>query len=138
LHDVIHIRTGETDFVTNLKPQFWSEFGQVLFGEVRSSHYVVRLTKYVQERHLTRPCKTGEEQVLLPLHAWTSQFNAPDADRDLFQPQLDLARLRLEEILKILQLYRVLAGVWHSWSGRASPIRLAQKIVLPGTTHAKQ
>ena len=43
-----------------------------------------------------------------------TQLNALDADRDLFQAQLDLARLRLEEILSIVQLYKALGGGWQS------------------------
>jgi multidrug efflux system outer membrane protein len=43
-----------------------------------------------------------------------TQLNALDADRDLFQAQLDLARLRLEEILSVVQLYKALGGGWES------------------------
>jgi multidrug efflux system outer membrane protein len=43
-----------------------------------------------------------------------TQLNALDADRDLFQAQLDLARLRLEEILSVVQLYKALGGGWQS------------------------
>lgn len=43
-----------------------------------------------------------------------TQLNALDADRDLFQTQLDLARLRLEEILTVVQLYKALGGGWQS------------------------
>jgi outer membrane protein, multidrug efflux system len=42
-----------------------------------------------------------------------TQLNALDADRDLFQAQLDLARLRLEEILSVVQLYKALGGGWQ-------------------------
>lgn len=43
-----------------------------------------------------------------------TQLNALDADRDLFQAQLDLARLRLEEILSVVQLYKALGGGWQT------------------------
>lgn len=43
-----------------------------------------------------------------------TQLNALDADRDLYQAQLDLARLRLEEILSVVQLYKALGGGWQS------------------------
>ena len=43
-----------------------------------------------------------------------TQLNALDADRDLFQAQLDLARLRLEEVLAVVQLYKALGGGWQS------------------------
>lgn len=42
-----------------------------------------------------------------------TQLNALDADRDLFQAQLDLARIRLEELLTIVQLYKALGGGWQ-------------------------
>ena len=43
-----------------------------------------------------------------------TQLNALDADRDLFQGQLDLARLRLAEILSVVQLYKALGGGWQA------------------------
>jgi outer membrane protein, multidrug efflux system len=43
-----------------------------------------------------------------------TQLNALDADRDLFQAQLDLARLRLAEVLSVVQLYKALGGGWQS------------------------
>jgi multidrug efflux system outer membrane protein len=43
-----------------------------------------------------------------------TQLNALDADRDLFQGQLDLARLRLQEILSVVQLYKALGGGWQA------------------------
>jgi NodT family efflux transporter outer membrane factor (OMF) lipoprotein len=42
-----------------------------------------------------------------------TQLNALDADRDLFQAQLDLARIRLDEVLTIVQLYKALGGGWQ-------------------------
>jgi multidrug efflux system outer membrane protein len=42
-----------------------------------------------------------------------TQLNALDADRDLFQAQLDLARIRLEEVLTVVQLYKALGGGWQ-------------------------
>jgi outer membrane protein TolC len=39
-----------------------------------------------------------------------TQLNALDSDRDLFQAQLDLARIRLEELLTVVQLYKALGG----------------------------
>ena len=43
-----------------------------------------------------------------------TELNALDADRDLFQAQLDLSRLRLEEIVSVVQLYKALGGGWQS------------------------
>ena len=42
-----------------------------------------------------------------------TQLNALDADRDLFDARLDLAQLRLEEILAVVQLYKSLGGGWQ-------------------------
>ena len=42
-----------------------------------------------------------------------TQLNALDADRDLFQAQLDLAQLRLQETLTVVQLYKALGGGWQ-------------------------
>ena len=42
-----------------------------------------------------------------------TQLNALDADRDLFQAQLTLAQLRLEEALSVVQLYKALGGGWQ-------------------------
>jgi multidrug efflux system outer membrane protein len=42
-----------------------------------------------------------------------TQLNALDADRDLFNGQLTLAQLRLEEILSVVQLYKALGGGWQ-------------------------
>ena len=43
-----------------------------------------------------------------------TQLNALDADRDLYQAQLDLSRLRLQEVLSVVQLYKALGGGWQS------------------------
>jgi NodT family efflux transporter outer membrane factor (OMF) lipoprotein len=42
-----------------------------------------------------------------------TQLNALDADRDLFQAQLDLAQLELNEVLSVVQLYKALGGGWQ-------------------------
>ncbi len=42
-----------------------------------------------------------------------TQLNALDADRDLFQAQLDLAQIRLRETLTVVQLYKALGGGWQ-------------------------
>jgi multidrug efflux system outer membrane protein len=41
-----------------------------------------------------------------------TQLNALDADRDLFQSQLSLAEIRLNELLSVVQLYKALGGGW--------------------------
>jgi NodT family efflux transporter outer membrane factor (OMF) lipoprotein len=42
-----------------------------------------------------------------------TQLNALDADRDLFQSELDLASIRLQEALTVVQLYKALGGGWQ-------------------------
>ena len=42
-----------------------------------------------------------------------TQLNALDADRDLFQAQLQLAQIRLDELLSVVQLYKALGGGWQ-------------------------
>lgn len=39
-----------------------------------------------------------------------TQLNALDADRDLFQAELTLSQVRLNELLSVVQLYRALGG----------------------------
>jgi len=41
-----------------------------------------------------------------------TQLNALDADRDLFQAQLGLAEIRLNELMSVVQLYKTLGGGW--------------------------
>jgi multidrug efflux system outer membrane protein len=40
-------------------------------------------------------------------------LNALDADRDLFQAQLALSQIRLNEVLSVVQLYKALGGGWQ-------------------------
>jgi outer membrane protein TolC len=40
-------------------------------------------------------------------------LNALDADRDLFQSQLALSQIRLNEVLSVVQLYKALGGGWQ-------------------------
>jgi NodT family efflux transporter outer membrane factor (OMF) lipoprotein len=42
-----------------------------------------------------------------------TQLNALDADRDLFQAELALAQIRLNESLTVVQLYKALGGGWQ-------------------------
>jgi outer membrane protein, multidrug efflux system len=42
-----------------------------------------------------------------------TQLDALDADRDLFQAQLSLAQIRLNELLSVVQLYKALGGGWE-------------------------
>ena len=40
-------------------------------------------------------------------------LNALDADRDLFQAELTLSQIRLNELLTVVQLYKALGGGWQ-------------------------
>ncbi len=40
-------------------------------------------------------------------------LNALDADRDLFQAELALSQIRLNELLSVVQLYKALGGGWQ-------------------------
>jgi len=40
-------------------------------------------------------------------------LNALDADRDLFQAELTLSQIRLNELLSVVQLYKALGGGWR-------------------------
>jgi multidrug efflux system outer membrane protein len=42
-----------------------------------------------------------------------TQLNALDSDRDLFQAELSLAQIRLNELLSVVQLYKALGGGWQ-------------------------
>ena len=42
-----------------------------------------------------------------------TQLNALDADRDLFQAELDLSQIRLQELLSVVELYKALGGGWQ-------------------------
>jgi NodT family efflux transporter outer membrane factor (OMF) lipoprotein len=41
-------------------------------------------------------------------------LDALDADRDLFQAELDLSQIRLNELLSVVQLYKALGGGWQA------------------------
>jgi outer membrane protein, multidrug efflux system len=42
-----------------------------------------------------------------------TQLNALDADRDLFQAELALSQIRLNELVSVVQLYKTLGGGWQ-------------------------
>jgi outer membrane protein, multidrug efflux system len=44
---------------------------------------------------------------------WTCYLQVLDADRNLFQGRLALARLRLQELAHHVPLYRTLGGGWQ-------------------------
>jgi multidrug efflux system outer membrane protein len=40
-------------------------------------------------------------------------LNALDSDRDLFQAELTLSQIRLDELNSVVQLYKALGGGWQ-------------------------
>jgi multidrug efflux system outer membrane protein len=89
---------------------------QTAFTEVSDaliSHYRVRQRRERQSALVA----TLEDRLRLAYLRYRggvdTQLNALDADRDLFQAQLDLANIRLEELLAIVQLYKALGGGWQ-------------------------
>jgi NodT family efflux transporter outer membrane factor (OMF) lipoprotein len=89
---------------------------QTAFTEVSNAliaHQRVRESREKQEALVT----TLEDRLRLAYLRYhggvDTQLNALDADRDLFQAQLDLAQLRLEDILTVVQLYKALGGGWQ-------------------------
>lgn len=72
-----------------------------------------------------RESRTKQEQLVLALQdrlrlayvryrgGVDTQLNALDADRDLFQAELDLAQISLNEMLSVVQLYKALGGGWQ-------------------------
>lgn len=49
----------------------------------------------------------------------TSFLEVLDADRQLFSAELSLARVRLDELLEVVQLYKALGGGWQQQDGNA-------------------
>ena len=72
-----------------------------------------------------RESRTRQEQLVLALQdrlrlayvryrgGVDTQLNALDADRDLFQSELDLAQIKLHEMLSVVQIYKALGGGWQ-------------------------
>jgi len=54
-----------------------------------------------------------------------------DAERDLFDAQLALARLQRDELLNIVQLYRALGGGWASVTATADVRAGSAALVKP-------
>jgi multidrug efflux system outer membrane protein len=89
---------------------------QTAFTEVSNgliAHQRVRESREKQEELVS----TLQDRVRLAYVRYQggvdTQLNALDADRDLFQAELDLAQLRLNESLTVVQLYKALGGGWQ-------------------------
>jgi len=89
---------------------------QTAFTEVSNAliaHQRVRESRVKQEALVT----TLEDRKRLAYRRYRggvdTELNALDADRDLFQAQLSLAEIRLDELLSVVQLYKALGGGWQ-------------------------
>lgn len=89
---------------------------QTAFAEVSNSLIAHQRVRERGERQ-SALVQTLEDRVRLAYVRYRggvdTQLNALDADRSLFQAQLDLARIRLEERLTVVQLYKALGGGWN-------------------------
>jgi multidrug efflux system outer membrane protein len=89
---------------------------QTAFSEVSDAliaHQRVRESRLKQEA-LVRTLQDRTRLAYLRYRGGVdTQLNALDADRDLFQAQLSLAEIRLNELLSVVQLYKALGGGWQ-------------------------
>jgi multidrug efflux system outer membrane protein len=89
---------------------------QTSFSEVSNAliaHQRVRESRTQQEALV----KTLEDRTRLAYLRYRggvdTQLNALDADRDLFQAELTLSQIKLNELLSVVQLYKALGGGWQ-------------------------
>jgi multidrug efflux system outer membrane protein len=89
---------------------------QTAFTEVSDALIAHQRVRERRERQMTLVA-TLEDRLRIAYMRYRggvdTQLNALDADRDLFQAQLDLAGIRLDELLTIVQLYKALGGGWQ-------------------------
>jgi outer membrane protein, multidrug efflux system len=89
---------------------------QTAFTEVSDAliaHQRVRESREKQQA-LVNALEDRKRLAYLRYHGGVdTQLNALDADRDLFQAQLDLAQLQLQDTLTVVQLYKALGGGWQ-------------------------
>lgn len=89
---------------------------QTAFTEVSDALIAHERTRQSRERQAQLVDALGDRVRLAYLRyrgGVDTQLNALDADRDLFQAQLDFAQLRLGEMLAVVQLYKALGGGWQ-------------------------
>jgi NodT family efflux transporter outer membrane factor (OMF) lipoprotein len=89
---------------------------QTAFTEVSDALIAHERTRESRERQAELVDVLGDRVRLAYLRyrgGVDTQLNALDADRDLFQAQLDFAQLRLQEMLAVVQLYKALGGGWQ-------------------------
>jgi len=89
---------------------------QTAFTEVSDSliaHQRVRESREKQEA-LVAALEDRKSLAYARYHGGVdTQLNALDADRDLFDAELALARIRLDESLTVVELYKALGGGWQ-------------------------
>lgn len=89
---------------------------QTAFTEVSNALIAHQRVRESREQQLALVDALGDRVRLAYLRyrgGVDTQLNALDADRDLFQAQLDLAQIRLQELLTVVQLYKALGGGWQ-------------------------
>ncbi len=86
------------------------------FREVSNAliaHQRTHESRLEQERLVTATADRKRLAYLRYRGGVDTQLNALDADRELFQAELTLAQMRLQEILSVVQLYKALGGGWQ-------------------------
>jgi multidrug efflux system outer membrane protein len=89
---------------------------QTAFAEVSNAliaHQRTRESRVEQERLVTALQDRTRLAYVRYRGGVDTQLNALDADRDLFQAELSLAQIRLNELLSVVQLYKALGGGWQ-------------------------
>jgi NodT family efflux transporter outer membrane factor (OMF) lipoprotein len=89
---------------------------QTAFAEVSNAliaHQRTRESRVEQERLVTALQDRTRLAYVRYQGGVDTQLNALDADRDLFQAELSLAEIRLNELLSVVQLYKALGGGWQ-------------------------
>jgi outer membrane protein, multidrug efflux system len=89
---------------------------QTAFSEVSNAliaHQRTRESRVEQERLVTALQDRTRLAYVRYRGGVDTQLNALDADRDLFEAELSLAQIRLNELLSVVQLYKALGGGWQ-------------------------
>jgi NodT family efflux transporter outer membrane factor (OMF) lipoprotein len=89
---------------------------QTAFGEVSNAIIAHQRTRESRREQETLVAALQDRKRLAYIRyrgGVDTQLNALDADRDLFQAELALAQIRLNEQLSIVQLYKALGGGWQ-------------------------
>jgi multidrug efflux system outer membrane protein len=89
---------------------------QTAFSEVSNAliaHQRVRESRVQQEALVTALQDRTRLAYVRYRGGVDTQLNALDADRDLFQAELALSQIRLNELVSVVQLYKALGGGWQ-------------------------